>query len=130
MVSCLIIAHPQTINPDRFLMICRGYLLFLSLCFIASFAFVLQRQVASPVPCKDIRKKGSPLGRAPAVAGERVIKVDHLPSPSATPPPLPKGEAFSLVPFKQIGRKNYLSAEIFVSAVSPLRMQREPKILF
>ena len=37
---------------------------------------------------------GSPLGRAPAIAGERGYSRHDLPSPSATPPPLPKGEAF------------------------------------
>ena len=46
--------------------------------FIASFAFVLQRCKqrrlrAKPIPLKIRASLGSPLGRAPAVAGERVV---------------------------------------------------------
>ena len=46
--------------------------------FIASFAFVLQRckqrwHRAKPIPLKMHVSLGSPLGRAPAVAGERVV---------------------------------------------------------
>ena len=43
-------------------------------CFIASFAFVLQRHRAKPIPLKRTgSSKGSPFGRAPAIAGERVL---------------------------------------------------------
>ena len=59
--------------------------------FIAGFAFVLQRHRAKPIPLKLRTSKGSPFGRAPAIAGERAF---YSPSPSASPPPLPKGEAF------------------------------------
>jgi len=48
----------------------------------------------------SLLNKGSPFGRAPALAGERdlfksfvAISLLDLPSPSASPPPLPKGEA-------------------------------------
>ncbi len=41
--------------------------------FIASFAFVLQMHKAKPVPLKMHEFKGSPFGRAPAIAGERVF---------------------------------------------------------
>ena len=46
---------------------------YLSFCFIASFAIVLQRLWAKPIPLKMHVSLGSPLGRAPAVAGERVV---------------------------------------------------------
>ena len=68
--------------------------LYLSFCFIASFAFVLQRHRAKPIPPLLSASEGSPFGRAPAIAGERGYSHHDLPSPSATPPPLPKGEAF------------------------------------
>ena len=40
----------------------------------------------------------------------------------------PKGRGFFIIPIiTQIGRENKFSAEVFVSANSPLRMQREEK---
>ena len=46
--------------------------------FITSFTFVLQRCLqrgrrAKPIPLKMHASKGSPCGRAPAIAGERVL---------------------------------------------------------
>ena len=46
---------------------------YLSFYFIASFAFVLQKHRAKPIPLKLGAHKGSPFGRAPATAGEREI---------------------------------------------------------
>ena len=47
--------------------------------------------VGESVPPVFARTKGSPCGRAPAIAGERA---DGKPSPSATPPPLPRERLF------------------------------------
>ncbi len=47
-------------------------------CFIASFAFVLQRLRAKPIPLRLSVTKGSPCGRAPAIAGERgIVAIFH-----------------------------------------------------
>ena len=50
-----------------------SFVKFVSFCFITGFAFVLQRLRAKPIPLKMHASKGSPCGRAPAIAGERVL---------------------------------------------------------
>ena len=129
--------------------------IFLSFCFIASFAFVLQRckqrrHRAKPITLRLYVPNGSPFGRAPAIAGERVLCAQLSPlrrlrrhrlaaarsrSGSDTTPwchsfpsrRFATQRARLLVSpiITQIGRENKFSAEIFVFVISPLRMQRE-----
>ena len=59
-----------------------------SLLFLSQVSHLYYKGIGqSPYPLMSRASEGSPLGRAPAIAGERVHHCDHLPSPSATPPP-------------------------------------------
>jgi len=73
-------------------------------------------KICRSVPLKLRTSKGSPSGRAPAIAGERGYHCNHLPSPSATPPPLPEGEAFYYVHYnKNRQRKQVLRRHLCVT---------------
>ena len=83
-----------------------------SFCFIASFAFVLQRHRAKPIPLKMHASKGSPCGRAPAIAGERVLCVQLSPLRRLRRHLSQRARLFVSSIITQIGRENNHSAEI------------------
>ena len=68
---------------------------------------------------------GSPFGRAPAIAGERVLCARLSPLRRLRRHLSQRERHFANLIITQIGRENKFSAEIFVSVISPLRMQRE-----
>ena len=81
---------------------------------IASFAFVLQRHRAKPIPLKMHVSLGSPLGRAPAVAGERVVVATICPLRRLRRH-LPQRERLLVSPIiTQIGRENKFSADFYM----------------
>ena len=83
--------------------------------FIASFAFVLQMLRAKPIPLKLCVSKGSPFGRAPAIAGERVYFVAIYPLRRLRRH-LSHWERLFVTPIiAQTGRENNISAEFYVS---------------
>ena len=93
-----------------------SFVKFLSFCFIASFAFVLQRHIGqSPCPLKMHASKGSPFGRAPAIAGERVLCVQFSPLRRFRRHLSQRERLFVSTIITQIGRENNISAEIYVS---------------
>ena len=88
--------------------------------FIASFAFVLQRCKrrglrAKPIPLWMSATKGSPSGRAPAIAGERVIVAIIRPLRRLRRHLSPRERLFVSPIISQIGRENNISAENYVS---------------
>ena len=102
-------------------------------CFIASFAFVLQRLWAKPIPLWLHSSKGSPSGRAPAIAGERVIVAIILPLRRLRRHLSQWERLFVSSIITQIGRGNNSSAEIYMCirrrpAVSRGRTQFAPTV--
>ena len=105
--------------------------------FIASFAFVLPRHRARPIPLKMHER----VQRLPCVKGAVVVATEglffatflHLQSlrlAFARHLHLHKGGFFVSFIITQIGRGNNPSAEIFMLPNSPLRMQREAWAFF
>ena len=88
---------------------------YLSFCFIASIAFVLQRHRAKPIPLKMHVSLGSPLGRAPAVVGERVVVATICPLRRLRRHLSQRERLFANPIITQIGRENKFSAENYVS---------------
>ena len=88
--------------------------------FIASFAFVLQRCKrrglrANPIPLWMSATKGSLSGRAPAIAGERVIVAIIRPLRRLRRHLSHWERLFANPIIAQISRENNISAEIYVS---------------
>ena len=84
-----------------------------------------RRHRAKPLHLKMHKNKGSPFGRAPAIAGEREIVAFIRPLRRLRRHLSQRERLFDSLIITQIGRENKFSAEIFVPAISPLRMQRE-----
>ena len=93
-----------------------SFVKFLSFCFIASFAFVLQRHRAKPIPLKTHASKGSPCGRAPAIAGERVLCAQLSPLRRLRRHLSRRERLFVSPIITQICRENNISAEIYLAA--------------
>ena len=96
-------------------------------CFIASFAFVLQRCKrrrlrAKPIPLRLRAPKGSPFGRAPAIAGERVVVATICPLRRLRRHLSQRERLLASSIITQIGRGNNPFADFFVLAYSPLRI--------
>ena len=86
----------------------------LSFGFIASFAFVLQKHRAKPIPLKIRASLGSPFGRAPATAGEREIVAFIRPIRRLRRHLSQRERLFVNPIISQIGRENKVSAENYV----------------
>jgi len=81
---------------------------YLSFCFVARFAFVLQMLWTMPILLKLRISKGSPSGRAPAIAGERVISSQFFPLRRLRRHLSQRARLFII---SQIGRENNISAD-------------------
>jgi len=107
--------------------------------FIASFAFVLQRLRAKPIPLR-LRVSWGSLREGAGAVGDwgraRYNEVSaNLKSRRLLPPltrsPLPIGGRLSCSPIiTQIGRENNVSANFYMSAISPLRITEKRQGVF
>ena len=97
--------------------------------FITSFDFIIQRHRSMPIPLKMHVSLGSPSGRAPAVAGERVVVATICPLRRLRRHLSQRERLFVNPIITQIGRENKFSAEVFVPNNSPPRMQRELRVI-